>query len=141
MSAGGSSATLSEFASKELLRGYRIPFARETNAKDVAAAVLSASKIGFPVALKLCGDSIAHKTERDLVRLNLADETAVNDAAAELLAKATPEDGVTTLLVAEMVPARRELILGLVRDEQFGPCVLLGIGGILAEVQNDVAFA
>ncbi len=141
MSPGSARATLSEHASKELLRSYDIPFAREENAEDAAAAVASARGLGFPVVLKLCGDSIAHKTERDLVRLGLTDEAAVREAASELLAKATAEDGPVTLLVAEMVRARRELILGLVRDEQFGPCVLLGIGGILAEVHGDVAFA
>ena len=54
-------------------------------------------------------------------------------AAAELLAKARPEDGAVALLVAEQVRGRRELIAGLVRDPQFGPCVMLGLGGILAE--------
>lgn len=135
------SATLSEHASKELLRGYRIPFAKEENVSDASAAVASARDMGFPVVLKLCGDSIAHKTERDLVRLGLVDETAVWEAATGLFDKATPADGAVTLLVAEMLRSRRELILGLVRDEQFGPCVLVGIGGILAEVHGDVAFA
>ncbi|MBW2725848.1 MAG: acetate--CoA ligase family protein [Deltaproteobacteria bacterium] len=141
MSADGPPTTLSEHASKELLRGYDIPFAKEENVSDAASALESARKMGFPVVLKLCGDGIAHKTERDLVRLGLADETAVQHAATELLGKATPEDGPVTLLVAEMVRASRELILGLVRDEQFGPCVLVGIGGILAEIHADVAFA
>lgn len=136
-----STETLSEHASKELLRGFGVPFAREENVGDRAAAVAAAKQLGFPVVLKLCGDSIAHKTERDLVRLGLGDEAAVQIAADELLSKATPADGPVTLLVAEMVRAKRELILGLVRDEQFGPCVLLGIGGITAEIQGDVAFA
>ena len=135
------SATLSEHASKKLLAGYGIPFAREKNVSDATAAVAAASEIGFPVVVKLCGDAIAHKTERDLVRLGLGAAAAVAVAANELLAKAVPEDGPVTLLVAEMVQAKRELILGLVRDPQFGPCVLLGIGGILAEIHNDVAFA
>ena len=63
-------------------------------AVDVAAAVTAAEEIGFPVALKLNGERIAHKTERDLVRLGLVGEEAVRDAAAEeLLGKARPEDG------------------------------------------------
>jgi acyl-CoA synthetase (NDP forming) len=136
-----SASTLSEFASKELLRGYGIPFAREENVADAGEAAVAASKIGLPVALKLCGDHIAHKTERDLVRLDLSSPQAVEAAASELLAKATPEDGEVSLLVAEMLSGRRELIAGLVRDPQFGPCILLGLGGILAEVQADVVFA
>src|SRR5213595_2266841 len=132
--------TLSEHASKALLAGYGVPVAREALAADAAAAALAASEIGFPVALKLCGDAIAHKTERNLVRLGLADAGAVRAAAAELLALGRPDDGDVALLVAEMVRGRRELIAGVVRDPQFGPCVMLGVGGIFAEALADVAF-
>ncbi len=141
MSTSPDTTTLSEFASKELLRERGVAFASEQQVRDAEAAAQAAAEIRFPVVVKLCGDAIAHKTERDLVRLALADEAAVREAASELLAKATPEDGEVSLLVAEMVRGRRELILGLVRDEQFGPCVLLGLGGILAELQGDVTFA
>ncbi|HVH07036.1 MAG TPA: acetate--CoA ligase family protein, partial [Myxococcota bacterium] len=137
--AGG--RTLSESASKELLAAYGVPFAREAGAADAAAAVRAAESIGFPVVVKLCGDAIAHKTERDLVRLGLGDAAAVRAAADELLAKARPEDGPVSLLVAEQVRGKRELIAGLVRDPSFGPCVLIGLGGILAEALRDVAFA
>jgi acetyl-CoA synthetase (ADP-forming) len=92
------------------------------------------------VVLKLCGDAIAHKTERGLVRLRLTDAGAVRAAAAELLAAGRPEDGVTGVLVAPMVTGNRELIAGLVRDEQFGMAAMLGVGGILAEAVADVAF-
>jgi acetyltransferase len=133
--------TLSEAASKELLAGYGVPFARERLAADAGEAAAAAEAIGFPVALKLCGEGIAHKTERDLVRLGLSDAGALRAAAAELLAKARPEDGPVALLVAEMVAGRRELIAGVVRDPSFGPCVLLGLGGVLAEALRDVVFA
>src|SRR5207244_1197017 len=66
---------------------------------------------------------------------------AVRAAAAELLALGRPDDGDVALLVAEMVRGRRELIAGVVRDPQFGPCVMLGVGGILAEAVGDVVFA
>src|SRR5207247_6956788 len=91
--------TLSEHASKALLAGYGVPVAREALAADAAAAALAAAEIGFPVALKLCGDAIAHKTERNLVRLGLADAGAVRAAAAELLALGRPDDGDVALLV------------------------------------------
>jgi acetyltransferase len=135
------STTLSEAASKALLANHAIPFPREAQAPDAAAALREAQAIGFPVVLKLNGDRIAHKTERDLVRLGLGDADAVQRAAEELLAKATPDDGPVDLLVAEMVSGRRELIAGLVRDPQFGACVLLGLGGILTEALQDVVFA
>jgi acetyltransferase len=137
----GARRTLSEAASKELLAGYGVPFPRERLAADPDAAAEAAAALGGPVALKLCGEGIAHKTERDLVRLGLAGPAAVRGAAAELLAKARPEDGPVGLLVAEMVSGRRELIAGLVRDPSFGPCVLLGLGGVLAEALRDVVFA
>ena len=93
------------------------------------------------MVVKLCGDAIAHKTERDLVRLDLAGEQAVREAATELLAAARPEDGAVQLLVAERVRGARELIAGVVRDPQLGPCVMLGLGGVLAEALGDVVFA
>lgn len=133
--------TLSEHDSKQLLAGYGVPVARERLAADPAAAVAAAEELGFPVVLKLCGDAIAHKTERDLVRLELGDAEAVWRAADELWAKRRPEDGAVALLVAERVRGRRELIAGLVRDPQFGPCVVLGLGGILTEALRDVVFA
>jgi len=133
--------TLSEHASKQLLAELGVPFPAEALAPDADSAVREAESIGFPVVLKLNGDAIAHKTERDLVRLGLADADAVQSAAEELLAKARPEDGAVSLLVAEMVGGRRELIAGLVRDPQFGPCVLLGLGGILTEAIGDAVFA
>jgi acetyltransferase len=133
--------TLSEHESKSLLAGYGVPLARESLADTADEAARAAEAIGFPVVLKLCGDAIAHKTERDLVRLGLADAGAVRAAAGELIAKARPEDGAVSLLVAEQVRGRRELIAGLVRDPQFGPCVVLGLGGILTEALGDAVFA
>jgi acetyl-CoA synthetase (ADP-forming) len=130
--------TLSEAASKELLTGHRVPFAPEHVVATAPDAVAAADALGYPVVVKLNGDRIAHKTERGLVRLNLADAGAVDVAAAELLAAATPDDGDVTLLVAPMLRATRELIAGLSDDPQFGMTVLLGVGGVLAEAIADV---
>jgi acyl-CoA synthetase (NDP forming) len=133
--------TLSEHASKRLLSPFGVPFARETLAADAAGAVAAARELGFPVVVKLCGDALAHKTERGLVRLGLGSESQVAEAATELLAAARPEDGPVALLVAEQVRSLRELLAGLVRDPQFGPCVVVGLGGILTEALGDVTFA
>ncbi|HVN86435.1 MAG TPA: acetate--CoA ligase family protein [Candidatus Binatia bacterium] len=134
------SHTLSEYESKQLLRTYGVPTVSEALAADANAAAARAVEIGVPAVLKLCGAAIAHKTERDLVRLNLADVDAVRAAAAELLGRKRSEDGDAQLLVQAMVRGRREIIVGLVRDAQFGPCVMLGMGGILAEAMRDVVF-
>jgi acetyl-CoA synthetase (ADP-forming) len=132
--------TLSEHESKRLLASFGLPLAPERLVTTAADAAGAASDVGYPVAVKLCGDHVAHKTERGLVRLGLSDAAAVRDAAAALLAAARPEDAATGVLVAPMVRGHRELIAGLHDDPQFGPCVMVGIGGIFAEALADVAF-
>ena len=117
-----------------------MPIADEREVSTAVEAGLAAADIGFPVVVKLCGDAIAHKTERGLVKLRLGDALAVETAAGELLGKATPADGDVSLLVAPMVSGNRELIAGMLRDPQFGATVMLGVGGILAEAIADVVF-
>jgi len=131
---------LPEDESKALLAAHGVPFPQEVSAPDVDAAVAAAEAMGYPVVAKLNGEGIAHKTERGLVRLRLGDAEAVATAAAELFAAARPEDGEVTVLVAPFLTATRELIAGIHRDPQFGPTVMLGVGGILAEAVADVAF-
>jgi acetyltransferase len=132
--------TLSESASKRLLAEYGVATAPEREVATADAAVDAAHDLGLPVVVKLCGDAIAHKTERGLVKLRLGDATAVRQAADELLAAATPDDGEVSLLVAPMIRGNRELIAGIVRDPQFGANVMLGVGGVLAEAIADVQF-
>jgi acetyl-CoA synthetase (ADP-forming) len=132
--------TLAEDESGALLAAHGVPVAPTTRAADPSAAAAAADTIGYPVVAKLVGDAIAHKTERGLVRLGLADADAVRAAAADLLASARPEDGPVAVLLAPMLRGTRELVAGLVRDPQFGPCVMVGFGGVLAEAVADVAF-
>jgi acetate---CoA ligase (ADP-forming) subunit beta len=132
--------TLSEAGSKDLLGAYGVPFAPEEIVATADAAVAAAERLGFPAVVKLGGEAIAHKTERGLVRLDLADAAAVHAAARQLLAAARPGDGDVHLLVAPMLRATRELIAGLHRDPQFGMTVMLGVGGVLAEAVADVVF-
>ena len=133
--------TLSEYESKRVLAGYGCVISQEVIVRDPYEAGRAATEIGFPVVVKLCGARIAHKTERNLVRLGLDTLQAVERAAHALWAQRQDEDGEVSVLVAEMVSGRRELIAGMVRDPQFGPCVLLGLGGILTEALGDVVFA
>ncbi|MEP7046602.1 MAG: acetate--CoA ligase family protein [Ilumatobacteraceae bacterium] len=132
--------TLSEAASKTLLRSYGIPVADEREVATASDAVAAAEALGYPVVVKLCGAEIAHKTERGLVRLRLGDSDAVHLAADELLTKATVADGQVSLLIAPMIAGNREMIAGVVRDPQFGANIMLGIGGILTEAIADVQF-
>lgn len=133
------SHTLSEADSMALLVPHGIPSSSGQVATTASGAGAVAEAIGFPVVVKLCGDSIAHKTERGLVRLDLADADAVRLAAAELLALASEADGDVGLLVAPMIRGSRELIAGLSRDQQFGMTVMVGVGGVLAEAVADVS--
>ena len=132
--------TLSEPESKALLATYDVPCVPDALVDTAVDAAVAAVKFGFPVVVKLAGDGIAHKTERGLVRLALADEAAVIAAGTALLAAATPADGEVRLLVAPMLRATRELIAGVHDDPQFGRCVMVGIGGVLTEALGDVAF-
>ena len=132
--------TLSEADSKLLLARLGVTFAPERVVDTADQAAVAASEIGFPVVVKLCGDAIAHKTERGLVRLDLGDSESVRTAGTELLGRATPEDGPVQLLVAAMVRGNRELIAGVADDPQFGKTVMLGVGGVLAEAIGDAVF-
>lgn len=138
MTLSTTTTTLSESDSKALLAPYGVPFLDEALVDTPADAARAAEAIGLPVVAKLCGDAIAHKTERGLVRLGLRSIADVEEAASQLLATARPEDGPVQVLIAPMVSATRELIAGMVVDPQFGPTVLLGLGGILAEAVADV---
>jgi succinyl-CoA synthetase beta subunit len=133
--------TLSEHESKQLLAEAGIPIPEQRLVSSADEAVRAAEELGYPVVLKLCGRGIAHKTERNLVRLDLAGAEEVRSQAGELLAQRRPEEGDAGVLVQRMVSGRRELIAGLMRDPQFGPCVMFGLGGVFAELVRDVAFA
>lgn len=132
--------TLSEYDSKALLARYGVPHAPERLVASPVSAVAAAEDLGYPVAVKLCGAAIAHKTERGLVHLGLRDAAAVRGAADAVLAAAGPADGDVAVLVSSMVAGNRELIAGCLVDPVFGRCVMVGVGGILAEAVRDVTF-
>jgi len=127
---------LSEYDSKRLLAEYGIPVTKEKLAKSADEAAAFAKQIGFPVALKGCGAALTHKTEKGVIRLSLKSEDEVKKAFGEIFSIETM-DGV---LVQEMIPGERELVIGLIRDPQFGPCVMFGLGGIYTEILKDVTF-
>ncbi|NNE95798.1 MAG: hypothetical protein HKN24_07190 [Acidimicrobiales bacterium] len=130
-------STLSELESKRRLSSFGVVFAPEREALSPGEAASAASELGFPVVVKLNGDSIAHKTERGLVRLGLDSVDEVESAAAELFAAARPQDGDVSVLIAPQLSTMREFIAGVTVDEQFGPCVLFGVGGVLTEALGE----
>ena len=131
--------TLSEFESAHLMEGYGIPMARGLLARDLEEARRAADRIGYPVALKLCSPEVSHKTEGGWVAVNLRDAGELESAHARMEGAAAAI-GQKAYLVQEMVRGDRELVIGMVRDPQFGPCVMFGLGGIFTELLGDVTF-
>jgi acyl-CoA synthetase (NDP forming) len=131
--------TLSEYESKKLLKAYGFPVVREKLVDSRAGAVKAAKAIGLPVVLKGCSAEIAHKTEKKLIEVDLRTLKEVQRAYDDIRERvgSTLLDGI---LVQEMVKGSRELVIGMIRDAQFGPCVMFGLGGIFTEVLKDVSF-
>ncbi|MED5277301.1 MAG: acetate--CoA ligase family protein [Actinomycetota bacterium] len=129
--------TISESESRLIVQEAGIPVSRWKVANSPGEALNAAKEIGFPNVLKLNGSSIAHKTEQGFVKTNLKTESDFTAASEELLDNNIPD---SNLLVTEMLSGSREIIAGMIRDPQFGPCVMLGFGGILAEAVADVEF-
>ena len=135
---------LTEPEAKRLLAQYGVPVTRETLARDAAGAAQAARAIGFPVVLKAVARDLVHKSDIGAVRLRLGDEAAVKQAWEEIHAavrSAIPGSPLDGCLVQEMVRGEAELIIGARRDPQFGPLVLVGFGGVLVEVLEDVQLA
>ena len=131
--------TLSEHDSKRVLAAYGVPTTREALVGTATEAVAAAKKIGWPVVLKACSAEEAHKTEKGLVAVGLGGDRELREAFAAM-AKRAGKDYRGAWLVQEMVKGSREIMIGMVRDPQFGPSVMFGLGGIFTEILQDVAF-
>jgi acyl-CoA synthetase (NDP forming) len=132
---------LSEADGLALLGSTGIPVVPATWAADAAAAASAAETLdGRPLAVKLDAVGLTHKTDVDGIRLGLIGPEAVRAAAGELLEQAAARGlDVRGVLVEPMAPPGVELIVGMIRDPLFGPAVLVGFGGVFAEVLDDVA--
>jgi len=126
-----------------LVSAYGIALPREATASDIESAVAAAENIGFPVALKGIARDLLHKSDIGAVKLNLADEAALRAAWAEIAASVARRHpgSFEGCLVQEMVRGGAELIVGIRRDPQFGPIVLVGSGGMLVELLRDIEIA
>jgi len=131
-------ASLSEYESKNLLRLYGIPVTREKLVNDRGQLLEAAAEIGYPVVIKGCSSRLTHKTERNLVRVDVRNREEAVAAFEDLMSRMEGEGA--DLLVQEMIKGSRELVVGMTRDPQFGPCVMFGLGGIYTEILRDVSF-
>ena len=131
-----------EAEAKALFARAGLPVVEERRTTTAEAAAEAAAALGFPVVLKLDSPDIAHKTEVGGVRLNLGSEAAVREAFDAIIASArrhAPNARIDGVLVQRMARRGVELILGAKRDPQFGSMVLVGTGGVQAELWRDVA--
>lgn len=129
---------LDEHVSKRILKAYGIPIVEEELVTDTAQCERIVMRIGFPVVMKGLQKGTLHKTELSLVHLNIIGKEAACHSFETLMEKM---NGHGKIIVYRQVEGKIELILGLLRDPHFGPCVMLGLGGIMAEILSDAVFA
>ena len=135
-------SSLSESESKQLISAWGVPGTREETASSAEQAAEIAARIGYPVAMKVDSPDILHKTEAGVVRLGVGESGQVAGAFQEINANArahAPNASVHGVLVQEMVAGGVETIVGVSYDEQLGPVLLYGTGGVMVEVYQDVA--
>lgn len=129
---------LSEYESKQVLAAYHIPVTREILVDDVKDLLSAIQEIGYPVVLKGCSPEIIHKTEKGLIQADIRNGKEARTAFKGIMINM--DDTEKAILVQEMVKGKRELVVGLTRDAQFGPCVMFGLGGIFTEILKDISF-
>ena len=137
-----SGEVVTEDEGKKILSLYGISVSKEDMGKTLEEMEQAASRIGYPVALKIVSPQIKHKTEAGGLRLDIHNEKELHQAYDEIVANVMrydPKAEIKGMLVQEMVPPGKEVIIGIVRDPQFGPMVMFGLGGIFVEVLKDVS--
>jgi acetyltransferase len=128
---------LDEYEAKKWFKAIGLNVVKEMSVKDLEETLKAAEKIGYPVVLKGRVKGKIHKTEAGLVKSNLWTKKQLR-AAYEEMSSLNPKP--PSFLIQPMLKGHLELIVGTVRDPQFGPAVMLGLGGIHAEVYRDVIF-
>ncbi len=127
----------------QILTYYGFQFPKRALAKTSLEAVQLASKIGFPVVMKISSPAILHKTDVGGVRVNVKTANEAEDAFLEITANARrimPDAFIKGVMIYEMLKGGREVILGVTYDRTFGHMIMFGLGGIYVEVLKDVAF-
>jgi acetyltransferase len=128
---------LDEFQAKKWLKALDLKVVKEVVARNLGEALQAARKIGYPIVLKGIVEGQIHKTEMGLVKLNLRNSDQLKSAYRKMLrARIKPR----SFVIQPVLKGDLELMAGVVRDPQFGPAVMLGLGGVRAEVYKDVAF-
>ena len=134
-------SSLDEFAGKQLLAGYGISVPRSVTIQDAAAAAKAIAGLKPPYVLKVMSPDILHKSDAGGVRTGLLSAADVEQAVRSMMAVPKIADArIDGFLVEEMAPAGQEIVVGGLRDPQFGPLLMVGLGGVFVEVLADVSF-
>jgi len=142
MKALGDSKILSYKESVNILSRYGIPIAKGDIATSPEEAVEIANRIGYPVVLKVISPQIIHKTDANVLKLGVKTESELVNCYHEIIDNAeryNPRAQIEGVLVQEMIQEGVEVIVGIFRDQQFGPVILFGLGGIFVEVLKDIS--
>jgi acetyl-CoA synthetase (ADP-forming) len=134
---------LLETEAKELCSHYGIPVPRSRLAKSLDEAMKAAQGIGFPVVVKIVSEDILHKSDAGCVVVGVSDAEELKAAYERVVGNAlkfNPRASIRGVLIEEMVPKGVEVAVGGLRDPEFGPAVMFGLGGIFIEVMRDVSF-
>ncbi|MBN1380322.1 MAG: acetate--CoA ligase family protein [Deltaproteobacteria bacterium] len=132
-------STLSEYESKQVLAKYSIPITKEVVVDTKEDVVKAAQQVGYPLVMKGSSAELAHKTEKGLIKVDIRNDEEALKTFDEFMANMSDIKD-PAVLVQEMVKGQRELVVGMTRDPQFGPCVMFGLGGIFTEILRDVSF-
>jgi acetyl-CoA synthetase (ADP-forming) len=135
--------TLLEPEAKELCSQYGIPVPRSRLVKSLDEAVKATQEIGFPVVVKIVSEDIPHKSDAGCVVVGVSDAEGLKAAYKRVVDNAlkfNPSASIRGVLVEEVVPKGVEVAVGGLRDPEFGPAVMFGLGGIFIEVMKDVSF-
>ncbi len=136
--------TLTEMESKALLSAFNIPVTNTILARNANEAMIIATQVGFPVALKIDSPDISHKSDAQGVALNILNGTGARDTYSDMVERVKrlhPEARINGVTVQKMAdaPRGREINIGLVTDRPFGPIIVFGAGGTMIELLNDRA--
>jgi acyl-CoA synthetase (NDP forming) len=134
--------SLLETEAKTVCMDYDIPVTKFKLAKNDAEAVDYATSIGFPIVLKIVSPDILHKSDVGGVVVGIKNAKGVRSAYKQIMDNVKKHNSsakIAGMLVQEMAPAGIEVIVGSIKDPQFGPAVMFGLGGIFVEILKDVA--
>ena len=135
--------SLLEHEAKAIVESYDIPVTKVRVTHSIDEAIRAAEEIGYPVVLKIVSPDIIHKSDVGGVIVNIKDSEGVKEAYERILTNVKqkmPDAKVVGILVQEFAPQGLEVIIGLIRDPQFGPTVMFGLGGVFVEIFKDVSF-